>query len=336
MSYTKLEDTLKKYNLNEVLEDLKEMKRMIYDEKDIDEALKFSLSAPNRIAKFTGEYVVQIIDEFQFLNQNIYDERVDKQVDIAGMYMSLAESKVAPLIVTGSWVSWLREILRSVLPARFKEVELKSFTEEEGALAVLNYSKITGVEVSEETAPIIARLCENDPFYISAVITSDFKGKDLTKAQGIADTIEFEVTKGTIYWTWMEYILATFKSVNNINAKKMVLFLANHREKEWTRKEIMNNCNIEMSEQDCEDKLQMLTKGDLIREGLMSPFYSGIQDNILSRVLRVKYSYEIDNVTTAIEDDKKADLKIIEEMSKKLKKVTGEYNNHKGQKRKVV
>lgn len=126
----------------------------------------------------------------------------------------------------------------------------------------------------------------------------------------------YEVTKGTIYWTWMEYILSTFNSVNNVNAKKMVLFLASNGTTEFGIKEIIEKCNLNMKDDECELKLKMLEKGDLISRGSSAYFYRGLGDNLLSRVVRKEYGYLMDNFNTEIilKEDKNKDLKIIEEM----------------------
>jgi hypothetical protein len=36
--------------------------------------------------------------------------------NLAGGYLSTAESKIAPLLVSGSWVGWLMKELNSMLP----------------------------------------------------------------------------------------------------------------------------------------------------------------------------------------------------------------------------
>ncbi|MCU0290342.1 MAG: hypothetical protein MUF15_28680 [Acidobacteria bacterium] len=47
-----------------------------------------------------------MIDEFQFLNAMIYRDKDMKILadDLAGAYLGTAESKIAPLLVSGSWV----------------------------------------------------------------------------------------------------------------------------------------------------------------------------------------------------------------------------------------
>ncbi|MCP4158128.1 MAG: hypothetical protein GY757_61075, partial [bacterium] len=90
-------------------------------------------SAPANIAALRKEFVVQMIDEFQFLNAMIYwDKKWENVADtLAGGYLSTAESKIAPLLVSGSWVGWLMNELIMMLPARFDFIFLKNMPEDE-------------------------------------------------------------------------------------------------------------------------------------------------------------------------------------------------------------
>ncbi|MCU0288074.1 MAG: hypothetical protein MUF15_16975 [Acidobacteria bacterium] len=62
-----------------------------------------------------------MIDEFQFLNAMIYWDKNKSNLanTLAGSYLGTAESKIAPLLVSGSWVGWLMKDLSSMLPSRF-------------------------------------------------------------------------------------------------------------------------------------------------------------------------------------------------------------------------
>ena len=89
--------------------------------------------APKTMAGRRNEFIVQMIDEFQFLNAMIYRDK-DMKIpvnDLAGGYLSTAESKIAPLLVSGSWVGWLMNELNTMLPARFKYEYLENMPEDE-------------------------------------------------------------------------------------------------------------------------------------------------------------------------------------------------------------
>jgi hypothetical protein len=297
MSLDKIEVIAQKNNFKTIVEDIDSFRDYYKNKENVDNIWSYVQSAPHRIASITDDFIVQIIDEFQFMNSEIYRDQECTRVinDLAGTYLSLAESKIAPMLVTGSWVGWLKGIIRGQLPARFREIELGNFTEEEGLQAVLNYSIITGVEVANNVAVYLNDLVDSDPFYISAMIRSFYDKKDLTTREGLLSTLEYEVRKGDIYSTWMEYILNTIDEVNDQNAKKVVLFLSKNREKEWTKEEIIKNCALPDDERQLEKKLRKLVKGDLIGEGSSSMRYKGMSDDIFYKVFRYRYQEEIDN-----------------------------------------
>jgi hypothetical protein len=334
MSLDKIEIIAEKNNIEVVLQDIDIFRDYYQDKEDIDNIWGYVQSAPHRIASITDDFIVQIIDEFQFMNSEIYWDREKENVadDLAGTYLSLAESKIAPMLVTGSWVGWLKGIIRGQLPARFKEIELGNFTEEEGLEAVLNYSIITGVEVANDVAVYLNDLVDSDPFYISAIIRSFYDQKDLTTKEGLLSTLEYEVRKGDIYSTWMEYILNTIDEVNDQNAKKIVFFLSKNREKEWTRQEIIKKCDLPDDERELEEKLRQLVKGDLIGAGSSSMRYKGMDDNIFYKVFRYRYQEEIDNfpLEKIEEEELIKEQERIQELKTELKTVKGREKYNKG------
>ena len=330
----KLQEIAEEANYNIISNHIKEFQKRLQNKENVDYIWDYAQSAPHRIASVTGDFIVQIIDEFQFMNSEIYwdKERTRVTDDLAGTYLSLAESKIAPMLVTGSWVGWLKRIIRGQLPARFTEMELGNLTEEEGLEAVLNYSIITGVEIDNDVAVYLNDLVDGDPFYISTIIRSYYEEKDLTTKEGLLKTLEYEVRKGNIYHTWMEYILNTIDRVNDLHAKKIVLFLSKNREKEWTRQEIIKKCGLPYNERELEEKLRQLVKGDLISEGSSSQRYKGMADDIFYKVFRYKYQEEIDNFSLEeIEKDEyRIQMERIEELESKLKSVKGKEKYNKG------
>ncbi|MCP4151777.1 MAG: hypothetical protein GY757_28800, partial [bacterium] len=128
----------------------------------IDNLWETVRTAPHTLAARNKEFIVQMIDEFQFLNDKIYRDKSlkIKQADMAGGYLSTAESKIAPLLVSGSWVGWLKNLLVMMLPARFKYKSLNNMPEDEAVEMVFKYSRRFDVPVSEESVFLIAQLTE--------------------------------------------------------------------------------------------------------------------------------------------------------------------------------
>lgn len=334
MSIEELEAIAEENNFKVIKRNLK-MFKDYYNKKDnVDNIWDYAQSAPHHIASVTGDFIVQIIDEFQFLNSEICRDKnctilID---DLAGTYLSLAESRIAPMLVTGSWVGWLKKIIQGQLPARFKEIDLGNFTKEEGLEAVYNYSIRTGVKVTDDVAVYLNELVDSDPFYISAIIRSYYQEKDLTTKEGLLATLEYEVRQADIYRTWMEYILFTLDRVNDQYAKKIILFLAKNRDKEWTRQEIIEKCNLPYDDQETEKKLRLLVKGDLISNGSSSFRYKGMSDDIFYKVFRYRYEEEIEKfpLEEIEKEEYNRQLQRIKELEVMLKSVRGKEKYYQG------
>ena len=288
--------------------------------------------APKTIASSENEFIVQMIDEFQFLNDKIYrDKRMEILVsDLAGGYLSTAESKIAPLLVSGSWVGWLMNLLQMMLPARFIYYSLGNMPQDEAVEMVYKYSQFFDIPVTEESAYLIAEMAEGSPFYISSIFRSLYKLKDLRTAEGLTETLEFETlnNQGIIKLTWMEYVAKAFNKVNDRNAKKIVLHLFKHKNRELTRKEILDDLKLEMSDEELENKLEALVRGDIIDQGQTHFDFRCVRDNIFDKVFRGVYQKEIEHFD--IRDIKKEYARTLENMQSRYQKLQGKYNYQKG------
>jgi hypothetical protein len=300
--------------------------------QEIDILWEIARDAPQTIAFRRKEFILQMIDEFQFMNAMIYRDK-DMKVPadtLAGGYLSTAESKIAPLLVSGSWVGWLMDELNNMLPARFRYKYLKNMPENEASEVLFKYSRFFDVPVAEETAFSIVRITEGNPFYISSVIRSDYPDKDLTSFDGLTGTLEFETLddQGLIKSSWMEYMAKAFPKINDRNAKNIVLHLSKHRDREWTRDELREALNLEMPDRDLEIKLKALVKADIINKGSSYYSYRGVNDNIFDKVFRGVYQEEIRKFgAKVIRKEYSEELK---KEKKRYKRLLGKYNYHIG------
>jgi hypothetical protein len=288
--------------------------------------------APQTIAFRQKEFILQMIDEFQFLNAMIYWDKGKKNLadTLAGGYLSTAESKIAPLLVSGSWVGWLMKELSSMLPARFRNKFLKPMPENEAVETLYKYSRFFQVPVTDETAYLLVGLTEGNPFYISTVIRSTCPGKDLTTLEGLSRTLEFETLddEGGIKLAWMEYIARAFPQINDRNAKNIVLHLSKYRDREFTRKEILEKLNLEMTDGELEKKLKALVKVDIIKQGASNYRYSGVKDNIFDKVFRGVYEEEISEFDVKV--IKKEYIEELEKIKAQYKSLLGKYHCQRG------
>ena len=268
-----------------------------YRHKNIDILWDTVREAPKTIAARNNEFILQMIDEFQFINAMVFRDRELKNPasDLAGGYLSTAESKIAPLLVSGSWVGWLMEELTNMLPSRFRYEFLENMPQDEAVEMVYKYAQYFDVPVTDESVYLIAQMAEGSPFYISSIIRSSLRKKDLTTIAGLSETLEFETLndRGAIKFTWMEYISSALTRINARNAKRIVLHLSKNRDRDMTRAQILNDLELDMSDEDLEKKLNALVKADIITQGISHFRYQGVKDNIFDKVFRGVYEEEI-------------------------------------------
>ena len=288
--------------------------------------------APQTIAFRQKEFILQMIDEFQFLNAMIYRDKNMKFLadDLAGGYLSSAENKIAPLLVSGSWVGWLMDILKMMTPSRFRNYSLQNMPQDEAIEMVYKYSQFFETPVTEETVYLVAEMAEGSPFYISSIFRSLYKQKNLCTVEGLTETLEFETlnNQGIIKLTWMEYVTKAFKQVNDRNAKKIVLHLFKHKGRELTREDILKQLNLGMTDEELEKKMEALVKGDIIEQGVSNYRYRAVGDNIFDKVFRGVYQDEIEHLDPG--DIKKEYTRSFEKLMRQYRSLQGKYNYHKG------
>jgi hypothetical protein len=91
----------------------------------------------------------------------------------------------------------------------------------------------------------------------------------------------------------MEYVASALPRINDRNGKNIVLYLCKHRDREVTRKELLDELKLDMSDSELEAKLKALVKSDIISQGVSNFRYRGVKDNIFDKVFRGVYEEEI-------------------------------------------
>ena len=322
-NYIKLIDAAKKEKLDHLIpyiEDFESLEKEGYTDLLWDKARE----APCTIARHKDERILQMIDEFQFINRYIYwdKEKQRKASDLAGSYLHTAERKNAPFLVSGSWVGWLIDDLNKMLPGRFILEDLTNMPRNEAIEMALNYSAITQIPINYETACIMADMTEGNPSYMSALFQSSYEDKDFSAEKGILEVLDFETfdKRGSIRGTWMEYIHSAIDMVNDKNGKKIILYIC--KKGELTRAEIKKGLNLEIEEHELEKRLKAFVKADIIEQGETDFDYKAVGDNIFDKVFRGVYQKEIDGFTPD---------KIKLEYRELYKKERGKFNKYKGE-----
>ena len=249
--------------------------------------------APSEIAVTQKIKIVQILEEFQNLNEYVFDYRGQKIDSLSGTYLDLAEKREAPLIISGSEVHGLLEIVRK-LTARFEENVLENLPEEEAKDAIRKYAEIYRTKIDDIGVEKLWNLTNGDPLYIKALFSSKHNTKkDYVQEDNIIEVYTQEITGGQIFKTWGEYIAKIFLEVNKRNAKRLLLYLFQAGE-ERTRAQMIKDLNLDMTDSELETKLLQLIKADLISQGETNFDYKIGKDKTYELVFRRLFQKEID------------------------------------------
>lgn len=291
--------------------------------------------APHRTAALYDQRIVTIIDEFQYLATNIYvreDLSGEPDESMPGSYHEISESRLAPLLLTGSYVGWMREIIRRYLePGRIDVFDFSPYlTEEEGLLAVYTYAEALQVPINNETAVQLNTLCKADPFFISCVLNSRYPQRDFTTRAGVVATVNETIENPRSYFslTWEEYIGKTVKRVNDKYGKHLLLHLSKHNDREWSARELKQVLHLTENETVIHDKLMALVKGDLLEEGKTYTKFRGLSDGTLYLILRHRFEEEILNHEPDMIGDFNAEVAALTKENQTLR---GKLNHIKGQ-----
>ncbi|RKZ73924.1 MAG: hypothetical protein DRR19_30540 [Candidatus Parabeggiatoa sp. nov. 1] len=331
--FTELTKMAQEIDDKNALKDMESFQRYL-DAKQEHQAMRWAFGAPAVFTGLENVFVLVMIDEIQFMTKYIFHDQ-ERQIlahNLPGAYHGLVESKVAPMLVSGSYIGWMMQMMHEMfVGGRLKQTPISpKLAEEEGMEAVYQYAQHNNKTVSDEAAVAINLFTQSDPFYIASLFRSDWEHQDFNSVDGAMKTLAFEIrnTKGELFGTWSEYIYSTIKEVNDQYAKKIMLFLSKDRYKEYTRIEISNHLGGKLSDSKLEKKLQALEYGDLItRPGLSHFRYCGIPDDILDLIFRSLYQEEIEHEKPNIENELQAKLKAIEKDKHSLQ---GQVNELKG------
>ena len=328
--FRKTSEILRRENLDYLVSSVEHV-GSLFEKQDVDWMWTSVRDLPFELANERDESVVQIIDEFQYLNSEFCRDKACSIPieDLAAGYMSTAEYKNAPLLVSGSWVGWLMNDLNA-LPGRFQLGYLEKMPQDEIVEMAFKYSDYFQFQITEETAFFMARLSEGNPFYVASLFKSACPDKRLDTEEGVLRTLEFETLNdlGGIKRTWMEYVETAFHKVNDRHAKRIVLYLSKNRDREVTRQEILDDLNLPMDDRELEKKLKALARADIIDRGSTNFDYRGVPDNVFDKVFRGVYQKEIDSFDPReIADDFK---RLYERSRAEFRMLLGKYNQAKG------
>jgi hypothetical protein len=110
--------------------------------------------------------------------------------------------------------------------------------------------------------------------------------------------------------------------INDRNAKRIVIYLFKHKGRELTRKELLDDLKLDMTDEELELKMEALVKADIIVQGQSNYDYRCVRDNIFDKVFRGVYQKEIEHFD--VRDIKKEYEESLEKLRKQYRQLQGQ------------
>ena len=326
--WDQLYDLAKRYGNKVVLYQMGVFKSYI-EAESATQAIHFAFGAPANFYGFTGKFFVVMIDEIQYMTEHIYydKEKTIKERTLPCAFHGLVELKIAPMLVAGSYIGWMTQIMQKMfVGSRLRPFPISPKLGFKGGMeAAYKYAEYYDISLTEEIALVINSIVQSDPFYMTALFNSPFQ--DFSSADGVIKTFINEITnkKGELYLTWMEYINISIKKVNDRYAKHILLILSENRYKEMGRDEILVKLGWSKDrDPELEEKLLALEYGGLIEGTTSSYHYQGIPDDVLDLIFRERYHYEIYNKKFDLSSELRKKISDLEKNNRSLKSQVSE------------
>ncbi len=259
-----------------------------------------AVTAPHRFAGIYGKPVLVIIDEFQNLSGSICldQERKNVHESLPGSYHEWSESKIAPMLVTGSAVGWLVNVIDTYLEAgRLSKMWWSPYlSTDEGLEVVYRYSDAYEEPVTNETALMLNELTGADPFFISCVIRSQCPARDLATPEGVKAAVHFEASarNSELAMGWKVYFNNVLDRINQKYAKRILLHLTRFAERSWTPDQLKQALDLDLDEKEIFQRLIVLQKADLIVEIPLGYAFQGHEDGTFYLVLQNLFKAEME------------------------------------------
>ena len=296
--------------------------------------IQLAFGAPAAFTGYDDVSFVVMIDEIQYMTEYLfYDRACTLQAQrLPGAFHGLVELKYAPMLVSGSYVGWMRQMMQDIfVGGRLRGTPFSPrLTSAEGMQAVYGYAEHFEIPLTEPLAFAINLLTQSDPFYIATLLSSEWEERDFSTQEGVIQTFAHEILdrNGELFKAWGEYINNTVKAINDIYGKKILLYLSREREQERTREDIREHIGWPPDkDRELEEKLRTFQYGDLITQGHTNFHYQGIADDVLDVIFRTLYQFEIERVEPDIPAELAARIHQLEDDKKSLQ---GALNELKG------
>ncbi len=250
---------------------------------------KDAVEIPRRVSDNDDSTIVMFLDEFQNTRLPQY------KFEIVGFMQEAVESPTCPHFVTGSAMSILAgEIIgRGSLFGRFDSEEIEPLSGYHGARLAQKAAMHYGVELSDLMAPVLAKRCGGNPFYITAVVRQAAKlKKSVQYEEALNEILAVDISTGFIWDELYSQVTRWISRINEHGITKWILYLAALEEKKRIdlkriQEELWRQEKKEVDLEMIRDVLVKLSRGDLLDYKEFGGWFGKLNDPILNEFLKV-------------------------------------------------
>ncbi|MDM8562475.1 hypothetical protein QUF54_03890 [Candidatus Marithioploca araucensis] len=255
-----------------------------------------ALYHPRWISDYHDGTIVMFLDEFQNLRLPQH------KFDVVGYMQEAVESPTCPHFVTGGRLSLLvREILgRGSLFGRFQSYPIESFTGYWGSELVSKAANYYEAKVAEAMAPVIAKRCGGNPFYITALIKQAVKlEKTIATEEILNQILAVDLSSGFIWSELSDQVNRWLERINEYGITKWILYLSAIQEGEEIELSQIQQALLEkdyqtVSLEQIREVLIKLSRGDLLEYLEFGNWFRKVKYPILLEFLRIWGRIEVE------------------------------------------
>ena len=256
------------------------------------------IAMPRAYAAIHDMPTAVFIDEFQLLT-NCYDPDDGFTKDLTNAFQKASESKVAPLVVSGSSVNLLLgQATGGALAGRLRRQILGPLEEEHALDMILRLGAFEGIEITEEFALAIWTLTQGYPYAIESLLQTDAPAKArYPDPVALDEVLRFELTNpsGLLFEHYNLEFNKYSTLLNDGQTTKKVMFWATKYPDEQIDTEVVAQ-EIGVERAEVQESLLKLEQLDIVRRTTGS-LYNGPTDPMLIRFIEFRYQREVEELS---------------------------------------
>jgi predicted transcriptional regulator len=267
---------------------------------------------PELVASSSDTYAAIIIDEFQEMKFTVYhtsDEQLlayqakglltdQAATDLTSSYRRLSQSRVAPMLVSGSAVTMIfKTVMGGPLGGRFGFTYVKPLSIPDGVTLLFHLIRIyrSDLSIQPEMAFYASSQVGGHPYYLYCLVQSKFEQK-FDSREVIDELIHYETTEGKIFGFWQTHFQSNRHYINEDNdqelGKKIIYYFIRYNNQPVGIEEIADKLHI--SKKSVEEKIEKLYLADLVWR-TKGRFYA-FNDICLMRYIKFVYEQDLKDI----------------------------------------